>query len=613
MGETVSIGEEMTKIFIEDGVKAAFGVTAYHTEPPLGLFPRHGGEVYMFRHEQSGAYAADGYAGASRNTAICFGTAGPGVTNMMSGVAQMYQNMRPCVVLCGMHGGNVDKHWGLQEAYPVPLMQSITKLAWQVNEYRALLSWVRKAIKTAREYPPGPVALATTSAITGNLCDKDDFTFIEARSKVAYPSPTAGDPKTVAKAVENLLAAKRPFIVAGDGVYWANAEEEIKEFMELTQIPCCFRRTARGTMPETEDLSIGPGWRGVMQGNADVIALIGLREGITEGMMFAPPMGPYRRDCDYVQINEAASEMVDFLPTSVMLTGNCKLVLRQMIDCAKDILKDRKPDRSEWINMAIEGRKKFWTKVKADAERDKDKSPVSGPFFGKELGEFISSMGKCAVVLDSFTGSFASSNKYVAKEAGMSQDTAGWSGVGNSIAQAFGIQVARPDMPVCCIIGDGGMGIGAMELETCVRYKKPVVAVVFNNSEWIGGSHELLYSTGVFGDSKVMQDQPYEKMFEPIGCHGEFVNRPEQMKPALERAFNSGKPAVVNVMVDPMFMHPWVPQNVLAGYLKWYGVERCKELNVYQDKFWTEILAGVEGGPDALRDVLVAVSPIFGF
>ena len=321
--------------------------------------------------------------------------------------------------------------------------------------------------------------------------------------------------------------------------------------------------------------------------NSDVIVLAGLREGTTEGMGYPPPFGPYRHDIEYIQITESAYEYWDFLPTPVAINGSPKLVMRQMIDCAKDKLAGRKIERPELLARIKEKREKHWAEVAENAAKDKT-SPIGGFIFGKELGEFVNAMGSMGVIMDSFSGSYAASDKYKTLEAGTSLDAGGWSGVGHCIPQGFGMKVARPDLPVLGVIGDGGIGISAMDLETCVRYNKPIVVVIFNNDEWIAGGKEYMYGSGIFSMNWVMENQPYHLMFEPIGVHGEWVTEPAQFKPALERAFNSGKPAIVNVDVDPYFMHPWVPLLVMGGYLRWFGIDFCKKHNIYTDAFWAE-------------------------
>jgi len=137
--------------------------------------------------------------------------------------------------------------------------------------------------------------------------------------------------------------------------------------------------------------------------------------------------------------------------------------------------------------------------------------------------------------------------------------------------------VAKPGHPVLVIMGDAGIGVGGMEIETCARYKMPVVSIIWNNSEWMGGAYYLLYET-VAGDNRMQQDIKYHEMF---GCledvHSELCTRPEQLVPALERSFNSGKTAVVNALTAPLQIHPWL-EGVPVNYIRAYGLERAREV-----------------------------------
>lgn len=595
----VSIGEELTKVMVEEGISAAFGVTAHGTEEMLTMLPRYGVPCFNLRHENSGAYAAVGYTLASRKPSACFGTSGPGVTNMVSGVTQALWSNAPVLALCGSYGPNANGHWNAQEAYPEKFMETFVKRLFHIQDYRTAVHDMRNAIRTMRRYPPGPVAYVSSPRMIGRTMNKSKMSWMNERDQYPEIYPCLGNPEAVEKTIERLLKADRPLILAGDGVYWAHAEQELRDFCELTNIPCCGRRSTRGFWPEDEShpLSIGPGWRGHAQSKADCVVLLGMREGATETMMLPPPKGAYRQDIDYIQINEAESEIVLFLPTSNTIVGNCKEVLKQMIKGWKSLVKV-KPKRQEWLAHVEAGRKRHWEKAAQQAANDKE-APIGAWLWARELCDYINSIGKSTVFLDSMTGSYAASDRYITKAIGRSLDGAGFMGVGHGIPMAFGAKHARPDEPMVVIMGDGGMGITGMEFEACIRYKKPIIVVVFNNSEWIGGGWELLYRTGISSDNMLIVDQRYDQMFEPIGVHGEFCTEVEQLKPAFERAFNSGKPAIVNCVVDPAFYMPMVLTGLSGTYLSWFGIERAKEYGLFSDAFW-KLMETYPGGAEGL-------------
>lgn len=599
MGEVKAIGEIIAQICHEEGVEHMFGVTGYHAEYNVAAAPvLFGTKIHLMRHEAHAAYAVDGYCGASRKPSVTWATAGPGVTNAISGVAQLLYTQRPCVVFCGKHGPLQNGHFGLQEAQPQELMKTVTKEVIEVIDRRTWAHDVRKAFRIAKAAPQGPVAVVTNPSLPRPV-DMDTLSYWIEREQCARVSPSAGDPAEVEKIVGLIMKAERPLIVAGDGCYWSHADAELKEFAELLQVPVNGRRTAAGMIPETEPLAVGSGWRGRVMTDADLILLIGLREGATEGLMHPPGLGVYRRDINYIQINESIVGVVEFLPTSSMLIANPKIALGQMIECARERLGGKKVERTAWIETINKYRASLWERVAQTAAKDKT-SPIGGHIFGKEFSSFVNDLGKYILVQDSFSGATAASTKCLAMEPGTALDAGGWSGVGHGLPMAYGAKIARPDIPAIALMGDLGM-FSIMEYETFTRENVPVVGVIFNNSEFIGGGHEYVYGSGnILCDNQVTKDYRYDLMLDRLGVHGEYVTEAKQLRPALERAVSSGKPALVNVIVDPYFYHPWLGSLLAGGYMSWFGAERCKELGFYQDAYWSELLIQNKGGQDCL-------------
>ncbi|MHB1419002.1 MAG: thiamine pyrophosphate-binding protein [Bacillota bacterium] len=600
MGEVKAIAEIVAQVIHEEGVEHAFGVTGYHGEFNVAAGPKlFGLKCHLMRHEQNAAYAADGYAGASRKPVAMWTTIGPGVTNAMSGVAQMKHSQRPCVFFAGYHGPIVNGHWTLQEAQPQELLKSITKEVIQVKDRRTWPYDVRRAFRIAKAAPQGPVAVITDPSLPRPM-DVDQLMWWVDREACARVSSPAGDPEEIEKIVSYIINAERPVIIAGDGCYWSEADKELKEFSELLQVPVNGRRTAAGIIPETQTLAVASGWRGRVMGDSDLIILIGLREGCTEGNMYPPGLGVYRRDVNYIQINESPMEVAEFLPTLSMLIASPRLALRQMIACAKERLSGKKLERPAWIESINNHKANYWEHVVKAAAEDKT-NPIGGDIFGKEFGAFCNDLGKYILVQDSFSGAAASSAKCLALEPGTALDAAGWSGCGHGLPMAYGAKLARPDLPAIALMGDLGMGISGMEIETFTRENVPVICVVFNNSEFIAGGHEYLYKTGnVLCDNQVTKDYHYEWMYDRLGVHGEYVTEANQLRPALDRAAASGKTAIVNVIVDQYYYHPWASAILLGGYLTFFGPERCKELGFYDDSFWTDIISKNAGAQQIL-------------
>ncbi|GAW92625.1 thiamine pyrophosphate-binding protein [Calderihabitans maritimus] len=592
----------------EEGVDVMFGVHGGHTMPFDDWFCMEGGKYYHMRHEQGGVYAADAYARITRKPAVAGGTSGPGMANMASAVAQAYTCRSPVVCLLGQHPILGDDRWTLQEGYGAEMFRSITKASFRVVNPNMIGFYVKKAFRIAAEYPQGPVAVEIP-------LDVLNWTPVEFNQQAGYTPDwregraprVAGDPELIEEAVDLLLNAEKPVIVAGEGIHWGDAADELLEFVELTQIPVHTRRIARGAVPEDHDLHIEGGYRGRFLRNADVILVIGLRMGYLEGY------GAWNDTAKFIQINEASSEICLERKTTLEIIGHPKVVLRQMIDCVKDRGTAIKK-REAWLGKIKEGRREWRERQRREVEAVWNEVPIHPQAIGAELARYLNEViPEATVVFDSYTGTNYITDKITSRFSGRILDAGEWAGVGHGIPMAIGAQVARPGKPVLSYIGDGGIGIAGFDIETAARYDLPIVYVLYNNGVWIAGERKFAYGP----DWKTLGPQNkhgrnndkgiryrYDRMFEEVGCHGEYVEKIDELWPALERAFNSGKTALVNVNVSPdvwvkMFYRPdWACMFWHIPKDRWYGETHGWETinNAHKQFFGTDI-------PQTSRDI----------
>ncbi|MDP2953137.1 MAG: thiamine pyrophosphate-dependent enzyme, partial [Chloroflexota bacterium] len=253
-----------------------------------------------------------------------------------------------------------------------------------------------------------------------------------------------------------------------------------------------------------------------------------------------------------IMVHEDVMDAWNPLPCRLEIIGNPKQVLKQMLDCVRSLIK-RPPKRTAWLEHLERVKATFDKGMNESIEEVRDWKPVHAFVLGKEIVDFLDP--SATIILDSFTGSAHLTDKIKAKFPGQVLDSGECGGVGHGIGMGIGAQLARPGKQVFVMMGDGGMGIGGMDIETALRYKLPVVYLVYNNSTWMGGCEEK-YFEGLVDTWAMLPDLRYDKMFEVIGCHGELVTEHQQIRPALERAFNSGKPAVVNVLCDSRVCNP---------------------------------------------------------
>ncbi|MEW6034853.1 MAG: thiamine pyrophosphate-binding protein, partial [Chloroflexota bacterium] len=540
----------IARILHDHGVRHVFGIPAGHVWAiDTGLYEYDIRRIHT-RHQQSAAFAADAYARCMLSPGICYGTAGMGITDSVTGLNQALLAGSPVIGLFGMHHWDGSRRGVLQEAYPGRIFDSVTKYTVEIDDGNLIPLHLHRAFRDCMAYPPGPVALGLTMGALGPLVrgEKNLLGSI-APAEVAPPSPCQADPKAVEKAVRLLAEAERPVVVAGDGVHWAQAGPELRELIELFQVPLHMRRAARGSVSEYHPLTFGGAYRSAVWKDADVILIVGLRLGWLEwyGLPPAWPPGAKR-----VVIHESATDGWSPLPSELFMVGNPKLVLRQMIECARGVLKD-KPERSEWLDNLRSSREAFETGLAEDEAEYEDHQPIHPWLLAREVAAFLDR--SATVVLDSFLGSTYLTDRLKATFSGQILDSGEAGNFGHGIGMGIGAQLARPGRQVFVLMGDAGMGVYGGDIETALRYNLPIVYLVCNTDSWFAGID--LWFQGQVDSWRMLPGIRYDKMYQVLGCHAEYVTTPKDIAPALRRAFNSGKTAVVNVPVDGRVMPPW--------------------------------------------------------
>ncbi len=540
----VSGGEIVGKILEEEGTEFIAGVHGGHIMPFLSAAGRRGVKMLHLRHEQTGPYIADGWARATGRPGVCFGTAGPGMLNMVSGLNHAFLCRSPVVAITGQHATFQDGRAPFQEAYAEDVCRSFTKWSKRVVDARSISYFVQKAFRDATTYPPGPVVVEIASNLLGRRMEEDAQEGYVPKDRCPELGMTGTDPALVEKMARLLLEAERPVVIGGGGIYWAGASEELKELVTLLNAAVITRRMGRGAVPEDHPLAFCAGHRRPILNRADVIAVFGLRMSMLEHFGQPPT---YRHEAKYILVSESAEDLEARLPTEVRVLANPKQVLKQMIECVKDLVKEP-PRRDEWIGE-VAGVKAAHMKGQRElVEGVRRASPINPHFLAQEVVDFLDD--SATIILDSYAMSRFTTDKIQASFAGQVMDAGTNGGVGHSVGMAIGAQLGRPGRQVLSLLGDGGMGIAGFDIETAARYKIPAVYLLFNNSGWLNpeAMRRALpfegYSCGMLPDMR------YDKIFQEQGCHGEYVTEPEQIRPALERAFNSGKTSVINVIPD---------------------------------------------------------------
>ena len=520
----------------------AHGVTKLFTLSGGHLFSIYDGcreegiDIVDVRHEQSAAFAAEGWAKATREPGVCALTAGPGVTNGMSGLASALMNASPVLAL----GGRAPAaRWGmgsLQEIDHVPFVAPLTKLARTAETTADIPALVDEALAAAVEPPTGPTFLDFPLDQVFMEADVDADAPATLQDPSALP---AADGDALDRAAELLRGAERPVVMAGTGLYWARAEEALVALCEELQIPVFLNGLARGCVPAGHAHFFSRA-RGMGLKGADVALVVGVPMDFRLGFG-----GSFGDDTQLIVIGSAQPEREHPRPVAAELYGNVAGSLDALRSAGG-------PDRSAWVNdlraAENEGR------VAEQEDLTDDRAPLH-PM--RVYGELAQLLDRNAIVIGD-GGDFVSfaGRMIDTYEPGCWMDPGPYGCLGAGPGAALAAKLAHPDRQVCLLLGDGAFGFAGMEFDTFVRHGVPVVGVMGNNGIWALEKHPMEF---LYGYSVAAELQPgcrYDEIVAALGGHGELVERPDQLRPALERAFASGKPALVNVLTDPSVVYP---------------------------------------------------------
>jgi acetolactate synthase I/II/III large subunit len=518
----------------------AHGVTKLFTLSGGHLFSVYDGcraegiDIVDVRHESAAAFAAEGWAKVTREPGVAALTAGPGVTNGMSALGSALQNRSPMLVL----GGRAPAmRWGqgsLQEIDHVPFVRPLTKFAATASSTAEIPALIDEAWAAAVRPHGGPVFVDLPL----------DHVFMEAEEppETKPPSRSLGeaDGAEVERAVALLREAERPVIMAGTNLYWGRGEQELRRLVDELRVPVFLNGLARGCVPADHELFFSRA-RGAGLKGADVALVIGVPMDFRLGFG-----GSFGQETELVVLDVAESERAHPRPVVAELFGDLPGSLAALREAVGAL------DTQPWIDHL---REEEDSKRDAErAERTDDRSPLHPMRLYQDLGELLD---RDAIVIGD-GGDFVSYAGRVidSYEPGCWLDPGPFGCLGAGPGYALAAKLARPDRQVVLLLGDGAFGFSGLEFDTLARHGVNVVGVMGNNGIWALEKHpmEFLYGYSVAADLRA--ETPYHQIVEALGGHGELVREPAELKPALQRAFSAGLPALVNVLTDPTVVYP---------------------------------------------------------
>ncbi len=528
----VTGGRLAVKALKKEGVSCIFAISGGHIDPIFQACMDEKVRIIDVRHEQAAAMMAEGWARVTGQPGVAVVTAGPGVTNAITGLWNSFECLAPVIVFGGRSSLAEFELGSLQDMDSLSLVTSVTKWRRGGYETKRIPEYVSMAFRQALGGRPGPVYLEFPQDVLGAEVEEGEVTFPANYRTIARPQ---GDSTLVKKAVELLLGAKSPVVIAGSGIWWSRAEKELQKFIELFKLPLVLIQMARGAVPEDHPLCFGPTRVGTRQ--ADVILLIGTR--LNYGLNFGRP-GLFSEEGKWIQIDIEPREIGRNRPIDIGITGDARAVLSQMIEEGQDRCKGRK--ELPWLEECREYVRSRQGQL--EAEMNSNSVPIHPARLCKEIRDFIDR--DAIIIMDGGDCTMWGASVFRGYEPGHWLDNGPTGCLGVGIPFAMAAKVAKPDKQVVLLQGDGSFGLNAMEFDTMVRHNIPIVCVICNDEAW----GMVMHLQQTRGEDRVIGSRlgfrPYHKMVEGLGGYGEAVERPEEIRPALKRAFASGKPACIN-------------------------------------------------------------------
>jgi thiamine pyrophosphate-dependent acetolactate synthase large subunit-like protein len=488
------------------------------------------------RHEQAAALMAQAYSRLLQKPAVCMAASGPGVINLTTGVANALIDCAPVVAIGGSSAIGQFGRQTFQEIDQVAIMKGCTKWSDRVYNLRRIPEQLNTAFQKAMSGKPGPVYLDFPGDLLYEKIDESKVDWSLSGRPLLGARPM-GEQQRIDELVEALARAQRPIVLTGSGVIWSQAWEELRAFVERAGIPFYTTPQGRGVLPDDHELSFLT-MRSTAFKEADLILVVGTRMNYIIGHAAPPRFNPQatiaRIDIDADEIASSPRKV------DIGVVGDCKMVLQQVLEAMSGSVASER--YAAWRKALAEG--DAAKRAKPDGNGYKEGDPIHPLQLCEAVKEFMPRDAILVVDGQEILNYGRQSMPTFMPGHRLNSGPFGMMGVG--VPFGVGAKIARPDTPVIVVHGDGSFGLNAMELDTAVRHKVPILVVISLNGGWTADpkrekpGRDLGYTR-------------YEKMAEALGCYGEFVEKPKELGPALRRAqaqVDKGQVAVVNVVTD---------------------------------------------------------------
>jgi len=531
-------GKLAARALKEAGVEVIFTLSGGHIMPLYDGCIDEGIQIVDVRHEQAAVHAADAWARCRPGSiGVAAITAGPGVTDGVTGIANAWRANSPILVFGGQGPFANLRRGSLQEMDHIGVVRPITKFADAIYQTHRIPEYVELAIRHAVSGIPGPAYLEIPMDVFMGQAEWEQAPIPRIRTEPPRLSP---DRAEVRRAIELLTAAQRPMVMAGTSVKWSRASAELNRFREETHIPVYTNGMGRGTVPPDAPEFLNRSRREALK-RSDCVILAGTL--LDFRMAFGKTIPA---DAKIIQLEMDATLIGQNRPSDVGLVGNLACSFELLLEETKN--QGAKLDWSAWRDelRAIEAA----AEAKVQAALNSDEVPVDPQRMCREVRDWLETLDDPIVIGDGGDIVATAAKILPVKREGAWMDPGPLGTLGVGAPFAIAAQLANPGKRVVIVYGDGSFGLNGFEFDTAVRFGLPIIGIVGNDGAW----GQMMRPQGaVYGwdrlQATLLNVTRYDKVVEALGGHGELVERPEQLRPALERAAASGKPALVNVVI----------------------------------------------------------------
>lgn len=525
------------------GVDTVFGLCGDHVNPVFVAARPRGVRIIDVRHESAAVHMADGYARTCGRPGVSIVTGGPGHTNSVTGIATAFAAGSPVIAISGSYEPEQRGRLAFQEMDQAAIVAPIAKSARLVSEPGQLDEALQEAFDVAMSGRPGPAHLSIPLSVLSREAKVPAGVRAGTRAGRAPEGSIAPDPQRVQEVIHRLRAAERPVCIAGSGAFWAGAGEALRRFVEATATPAFTIDLARGLLSDAHPLCFGyadanqNATAGALA-QADFVLTVGKRVDFRLG--FGSPR-VFHPDATLAQVDIRAEEFGRNRPVQIPVLADARAALEGFTAEA-----GRAWPEKPWVE-SLRQRRAEWRESWRAGERS-DESPIHPLRLCREVRELISD--DMVLVFDGGDWPQWPRMTLEARRAGHWLRLGALGTVGAGLPLALGAQAARPGQQVILFIGDGGLGFHLAELATAARHGLNLVVLVGNDAGW-GMEREI--QAALYGRERVagceLGEVRYDEVARVLGCHAERLERPDGVRPALERALAAGKPALVDARI----------------------------------------------------------------